>query len=186
MLKKQLRLTSANLRKNLSSEAREQLSLDIANRCLKLPVWDYQFYHLFLSIPEKYEVDTSFLLTVLQGKDKDVAVPKVSGRGQLVHYLLSDATTFRTSRWGIPEPVSGLQVAPEQLEVVFLPLLAFDHEGYRVGYGGGFYDRFLAGFKEDVIKVGLSFFEPVEKISDRHAMDIPMDYCVTPKEVYSF
>ena len=77
-------------------------------------------------------------MTVLQGKDKDIVVPKVSGREKLTHYLLTDATVFRTSKWGIPEPVTGIQLDPRQVEVVFLPLLAFDLEGYRVGYGGGF------------------------------------------------
>lgn len=186
MLKKQLRLSYATLRNELSPDSRENFSQNIANRCLQLPVWDLQIFHIFLSIPQRNEVDTSFLLTVLQGKDKDIAVPKVSGKGELVHYLLTDATAFRNSRWGIPEPVSGIRVIPRQIDVVFLPLLAFDLEGYRVGYGGGFYDRFLANCREDVVKVGLSFFEPVAEISDRHPMDIPMDYCVTPEKIYSF
>ncbi|MFZ9002852.1 MAG: 5-formyltetrahydrofolate cyclo-ligase [Robiginitalea sp.] len=186
MLKKQLRLSHATLRNELSPDSRENFSLNIANHCLQLPVWNLQIFHIFLSIPQRNEVDTSFLLTVLQGKDKDIAVPKVSGKGELVHYLLTDATVFRNSRWGIPEPVSGIQVIPRQIDVVFLPLLAFDLEGYRVGYGGGFYDRFLANCREDVVKVGLSFFEPVAEISDRHPMDIPMDYCVTPEKIYSF
>jgi 5-formyltetrahydrofolate cyclo-ligase len=186
MLKKQLRLSYATLRNELSPDSRENFSLNIANRCLQLPVWDLQIFHIFLSIPQRNEVDTSFLLTVLQGKDKDIAVPKVSGKGELVHYLLTDATVFRNSRWGIPEPVSGIQLIPRQIDVVFLPLLAFDLEGYRVGYGGGFYDRFLANCRENVVKVGLSFFEPVAEISDRHPMDIPMDYCVTPEKIYSF
>ncbi len=186
MRKKELRLTFAELRNNLSSEILDQHSLAIANRCLQLPIWDVQVFHLFLSIPEKNEVDTTFLMTVLQGKDKDIVVPKVVGRGALQHYLLTDATTIRTSKWGIPEPVSGIQVAPGQIDVVFLPLLAFDREGYRVGYGGGFYDRFLSSCREDVVKVGLSLFEAVEKIVDRNALDIPMDYCVTPENTYSF
>ena len=179
-------MTFAELRNNLSSEILDQHSLAISNRCLQLPIWDVQVFHLFLSIPEKNEVDTTFLMTVLQGKDKDIVVPKVVGRGALQHYLLTDATTIRTSKWGIPEPVSGIQVAPGQIDVVFLPLLAFDREGYRVGYGGGFYDRFLSSCREDVLKVGLSLFEAVEKIVDRNALDIPMDYCVTPENTYSF
>ena len=186
MLKKHLRLLYANLRSELSPETQDQFSLRIANRCLRLPVWRYQFFHIYLSIPQKNEVDTSFLLTVLQGKDKDIAVPKVSGEGELDHYLLTDATVFNNDRWGIPEPVSGIRVTPQQIDVVFLPLLAFDLKGCRVGYGGGFYDRFLADCREDIVKVGLSFFEPVPEISDRNPLDVPMDYCVTPQKIYSF
>lgn len=186
MLKKELRLNYAELRNRLPEDTKEHYSLEIANRCLQLPVWKHQFFHIYLSVPEKNEVDTSFLLTVLQGRDKDVAIPKVSGKGELIHYMLTDATVLKNSLWGIPEPVSGKQVAPEQLEVVFLPLLAFDLNGYRVGYGGGFYDRFLASCRENVVKVGLSFFEPVVEISDLNPLDIPMDYCVTPERIYSF
>ena len=186
MLKDTLRLHFAEQRNSLPPETREQKSLAIANRCLQLPIWKHQYYHLFLSIPDKNEVDTSFLLTILQGKDKDIVVPKVGRGGKLHHFLLTDATVFKTSNWGIPEPVSGVQIAPDQLDVVFLPLLAFDLGGYRVGYGGGFYDRFLAQCREEVLKVGLSYFDPVEKISDLHSGDMRMDYCVTPKRIYSF
>lgn len=186
MLKNKLRLHFAEQRTSLPPESREQKSLAIANRCLQLPIWEHQHYHLFLSIPDKNEVDTSFLLTILQGKDKDIIVPKVGRAGELDHYLLTDTTVFKTSTWGIPEPVSGVQISPEQLDVVFLPLLAFDLHGYRVGYGGGFYDRFLARCREGILKVGLSYFEPVKKISDLHSGDLRMDYCVTPEKTYSF
>ena len=186
MLKKQLRLTYSGLRSELSGNTREQFSLKIANLCLQLPVWKKRLFHIFLSIPKRNEIDTSFLLTVLQGKDKDIAVPKVSGKGELIHFLMTDATAFKNNQWGIPEPVSGIRVTPQQVDVVFLPLLAFDLKGYRVGYGGGFYDRFLAECRKDMVKVGLSFFEPVSEISDLNPLDVPMDYCVTPEKIYSF
>lgn len=186
MQKEELRSAFANQRKLLSRSARSEQSLAIANNCLRLPIWHLQFYHVFLSIPERQEVDTSFLLTILQGKDKDVVVPRVSGGGQLSHYLLTDATRLQVSAWGIPEPVAGALVEPIQMDVVFLPLLAFDSRGYRVGYGGGYYDRFLAECRKDVLRVGLSFFDPVPAISDLHPADVPMDYCVTPESFYSF
>ena len=68
-----------------------------------------------------------------------------------------------------------------------LPLLAFDKKGYRVGYGKGFYDRFLLNLKEDALKVGLSLFEVEDDlISDINSYDIPMDICVTPEILYTF
>jgi len=70
--------------------------------------------------------------------------------------------------------------------VVFIPLLAFDEEGHRVGYGKGFYDSFLAECKPETLKIGLSFFEAETKIEDVFDGDMALDYCVTPKQVYRF
>ena len=73
-----------------------------------------------------------------------------------------------------------------QIEVVFVPVLALDKRGHRVGYGKGFYDRFLAQCSAQVIKVGLSFFEPISEIKDTDKFDIPLDYAVTPSTVFKF
>ena len=186
MNKKELRSTYSEKRKNLSASERDKLSLQIANRCLGLPVWQLQYFHLYLNIPQKNEVDTSFLLTILQGKDKDIVIPKVLPNGDLSHFLLTDATQIKPSKWGVPEPLSGLEIRPDTLEVVFLPLLAYDKSGYRVGYGGGYYDRFLAQCRREVVKIGLSFFDPEEAILDLHEGDAQMNYCVTPTRIYSF
>ncbi len=184
--KNALRSTYLKKRQTLSSPEREKLSLHIANTCLKLPVWHLQVFHTYLSIPQKHEVDTSYLLTVLQGKDKEIVVPKVLDSGRLSHYLLTDSTRLKISKWGVPEPTDGFEVSPQRLEVIFIPLLAYDEQGYRVGYGGGYYDRFLEGCRQDVVKVGLSFFPPGPGISDLHEGDVPLDFCVTPTRIYSF
>ena len=104
----------------------------------------------------------------------------------MIHFLLTDSTRLKKSKWNIPEPVDGIEIAPNKLDVVFVPLLAFDGQGQRVGYGKGFYDRFLAQCRKDAIKIGLSLFEAEERISDFEESDIPLDFCVTPKKVYSF
>ncbi len=186
MKKKQLRSAYLQKRNELSPSQIETESLKIANHCLGLQIWDGFFYHLFLSIPEKKEVDTSFLLTILQGKDKNVVVPKVIGKQDLAHTLLTDATALKMSSLGIPEPVSGLPVDPTLIDVIFVPLLCFDRGGNRLGYGGGFYDRFLAQCRPDALKIGLSFFDPVDAITDIEKTDIKLNGCVTPKGYFSF
>jgi 5-formyltetrahydrofolate cyclo-ligase len=187
MLKKELRLNFLQLRNELSSETISNYSLEIANRVLQLPIWTFNFYHLFLSISEKKEIDTGFIMSILQGKDKNIVLPKVLDDTNMVHYLLTDNTILRKNKWNIPEPVDGLVVPPLKIDVVFIPLLAFDKLGHRVGYGKGFYDKFLNDdCREDVIKIGLSLFKPVDKISDIQKHDIIMDYCVTPDKVYIF
>ncbi len=186
MLKKELRLNYLQLRKNISPEALSSASIAIANNVLKLAVWSYEYYHLFMQIPEQGEIDTSFILSVLQGKDKNVVIPKVINEQEMNHYLLTDSTIFKKNKWNIPEPTAGLEVPTNKIDVVFVPLLAFDIKGNRVGYGKGFYDLFLSKCKTDVIKVGLSLFEAEEKIMDIAENDVPLDFCVTPKKIYEF
>jgi 5-formyltetrahydrofolate cyclo-ligase len=186
MLKREIREQYPRLREEIPQNIIKEKSLGISNQLLKLPVWNLDYFHIFLPISEKKEVDTSCIIPVLQGRDKHVVIPKVSGDGELAHFLLSDNTRLKRNKWNIPEPENGIPISEELLDVVFLPLLAFDQEGYRVGYGKGFYDRFLKKCREDVIKIGLSFFPPLDKITDREAHDIPMDYAVTPEEIYSF
>ena len=161
-------------------------SIEICNRCLSLDIWDHSIYHLFLSSEKNKEVDTTYLLSVIQGKDKQAVIPKVVSKETLAHFLLTDQTPLKVNRWGIPEPISGITVTPQQIEVVFVPLLALDKRGHRVGYGKGFYDRFLAQCSAQVIKVGLSFFEPISEIKDTDKFDIPLDYAVTPSAVFKF
>jgi 5-formyltetrahydrofolate cyclo-ligase len=186
MLKKDLRLKYSRLRKDLTAQSLLNSSLTIANKILELPIWGGEFYHIFLAIAEKKEIDTSFLLSVLHGKDKNIVLPKVSSANELKHYLLTDTTKLVASKWGIPEPIAGIEILEEKIDVVFVPLLAFDQKGNRLGYGKGYYDNFLGKCKTSVIKVGLSLFEAEEEISDINENDIPLDYCVTPNRTYSF
>ncbi|MGA8853770.1 MAG: 5-formyltetrahydrofolate cyclo-ligase [Christiangramia sp.] len=187
MNKDKLRKKFKDLRLQLSKEDIEKMSLDIANKALELPIWNYRYYHIFLSIAEQKEVDTEFLLHILQGKDKEVIIPRSDFEtGKMINFLLTDQTVIKKNRWNIPEPQDGIEIPPDKLDVVFLPLLAFDKNGHRVGYGKGFYDRFLAKCKPDIVKVGVSFFGPVEEIKEVFSSDIPLNYCITADKVYDF
>ncbi|MEG9327646.1 5-formyltetrahydrofolate cyclo-ligase [Salinimicrobium catena] len=187
MNKDQIRLQYKKLRENISPEEIEHWSLEIANNLLKLPIWDHSYYHLFLSISEKREVDTQAILHILQGKDKNVVLSKADFKsGKMLSYLLTDSTVIKTNSWGIPEPVEGIEIPPSNIEVVFIPLLAFDEGGNRIGYGKGFYDRFLSECTGKVVKVGLSFFEAEKEEIPATSEDVPLDYCVTPHKIYNF
>lgn len=186
MSKSELRTKYKALRSQISQNELEELSLKIANKALELPIWDATNYHIFLPIIEKNEVNTEFLLHILQGKDKSVLLPKANLKtGELSHILLQENTSLSITDYGIPEPKSGIEISSEQIDVVFIPLLAFDKQGNRIGYGKGFYDRFLAKCNPNTIFVGLSFFEAEEKILNE-ITDIPLHFCVTPQNLYSF
>jgi len=107
-------------------------------------------------------------------------------KGTLAHFLLTDATVLKVNSLGIPEPTDGIPIPEAAIEVVFIPLLAFDHQGNRVGYGKGFYDRFLSKCNPKTIKIGLSFFTAEEEITEVFPADIPLDYCITPSKIYIF
>lgn len=187
MKKKDLRLKYKNLRQALLPEEAEDKSLAIANRLLTLDIWGMTYFHLFLTMDNQKEVHTDFILNILAGKDKEVIVSRSDFESMaMVHYLLTDNTKLMVSQYGIPEPVDGIEVPSNKLDVVFVPLLAFDQKGHRVGYGKGFYDRFLNECTPDAIKIGLSFFEAEEELIEANDTDVPLDYCVTPLRVYSF
>jgi 5-formyltetrahydrofolate cyclo-ligase len=187
MYKKEIRSKYKTLRKELSEIEVDELSLAIANRVLTLPIWEKTYFHLFLPITALNEVNTEFILHLLSGKDKEICISKSDFENRnMTHYLLTDNTKIKKNKYNIPEPVDGIEVPVNKLEVVFVPLLAFDEIGNRVGYGKGFYDKFLSDCNPETIKIGLSFFEPEELISDVFEGDIKLDFCVTPKSVFQF
>ena len=99
-------------------------------------------------------------------------------------YIFNEETLLKKNKYDIPEPINGKEFK-ENIDVIFIPLLAYDKKGNRVGYGKGFYDRFLRTQKNNIIKVGLSFFGP-EEIVEKKEFDQRLDYCVTPEKVFSF
>ncbi len=187
MNKKDLRIKYKELRKSISEEEIEEKSLAVANRLINLPIWEKNYFHIFLPITEQKEIDTEFILHLLAGKDKEIIVSKSDFETRkMTHFLLTDNTRIQKNEYNIPEPVDGIEVPSAKIEVVFVPLLAFDQNGHRVGYGKGFYDNFLSECKDDVLKIGLSFFEPEEEISDVFESDVKLNYCVTPQKVYTY
>ncbi|MGQ7945757.1 5-formyltetrahydrofolate cyclo-ligase [Flavobacterium sp. WC2509] len=187
MLKKELRTKYKLLRKELTDTEIEEKSLAIANALLPLPIWDKTYFHIFLPITEQKEVDTEFILHLLSGKDKEIVISKSDFETrEMTHFLLTDNTKIKKNEYNIPEPIDGIEVPSKKIEVVFVPLLAFDKKGHRVGYGKGFYDKFLKECQPETIKIGLSFFEAEETILNIFESDVLLDYCVCPNGVYEF
>lgn len=187
MTKKEARIKYKKLREQLSFHEIEDRSLAIANKVATLAIWNNNYFHVFLTIDEQKEIITDFILHILAGKDKDVVVSKSNFENStMTHYLLTDNTRLKKNIYNIPEPIDGIEVPAKKIDVVFVPLLAFDKEGNRCGYGKGFYDKFLAECKPGVLKIGLSFYEAEEKITDMYPGDIKLNYCITPDAVYTF
>ena len=194
MDKKALRSKYKVLRQSLTQEEIEDKSLAIANQLLRMDavpslklVWNKLYYHLFLTIEEQKEINTEYILQILAGKDKEIVISKCDfATLGMTHFLLTDNTKIKKNSYNVPEPVDGLEVPDAKIDVVFVPLLAYDKQGNRVGYGKGFYDNFLSKCKPETIKIGLSFFPPEEKIEDVSANDVKLDFCVTPEGIFEF
>ena len=185
-IKSDLRSHYLKLRSKFTSQQIDNFSIEIVNRCLELNLWNKSIYHLFMASEQNKEIDTAILLSVLQGKDKQIVIPKILDDYELEHYLLADQTPLKRNHWGIPEPQSGIKINSNQIDVVFVPLLIFDLQGHRIGYGKGYYDRFLAKCRKETIKVGLSYFDPIERIEDIQSHDIPINFVITRDRIYEF
>ena len=187
MNKKELRKKYKELRQFLSAEEIEDKSLAIANQLLRLDIWDKLYYHLFLTIEEQKEINTEYILQILAGKDKEIVISKCNFETlSMTHFLLTDNTKIKKNSYNVPVPIDGLEVPDVKIDVVFVPLLAYDKQGNRVGYGKGFYDNFLSKCKPETIKIGLSFFPPEERIEAVSESDVKLDFCVTPDAIFSF
>ena len=99
---------------------------------------------------------------------------------------LTPQTRVAPAKYGIPEPVEPVWLPEDQITHVFVPLLVVDRAGHRIGYGGGFYDRFLATLRQPLHKIGLSLEAPIPAIPELHSYDLPLDACVTPEGVVRF
>jgi 5-formyltetrahydrofolate cyclo-ligase len=143
----------------------------------------------FCSLPAWGEPDAISLTHALREKypAAKLAFPKIyDQKGHMEAVLPAPGTAMIPGNWHIPEPAAGAILQPEEIDLVLVPLLAFDLQGQRVGYGKGYYDRFLRRCRPDVIKLGISFFDPVNRIEDTGHFDVPLSRCITPGRLYEF
>ena len=157
------------------------------------PVAEWRWLHLFLPITEKNEPDTWRIIHRIwaEGLAVRLAAPVVQPDGiSLKHYELTPTTPLRPNRWGIPEPeaTAATEVPPAAFDAVLVPLLAVDAAGHRVGYGGGFYDRFLARCGPDTLFIGLSVLAepPLPALADVLPTDVTLHACLTPGGLWRF
>lgn len=143
--------------------------------------------HLFMTIQEKREVNTQLILKwLLNSEVHKVYLPKVMSKTELSHHLMETESELRKSKWGIYEPTSENHINEHTFDIVFVPLLSFDLKGNRLGYGAGFYDRFLKKCKKNCLKVGLAITPPLDNIDYCEPSDVPLDYCITHLGINSF
>ncbi|MES2796027.1 MAG: 5-formyltetrahydrofolate cyclo-ligase [Bacteroidota bacterium] len=192
MTKSEIRSEYLQKRKALSEDLYFGLSQQLADQFFfhfhsKLLI--INTLHLYLPIEKNKEPNTNFILKILFNRFKKIkVVVPVSNfeTNQLNHVEINNQTIFEENKYGIPEPLDGKLVEEKEIDIVIIPLLSIDQLGNRIGYGGGFYDRFLANIRPDCLKIGLSFFDPIDTIIEPSKTDIPMDFCITPNKIWDF
>ena len=187
MLKQEARKVFMQKRKQLSAKELIAQSHQINENLQSFLTDEITAIHVYLPITSKNEIDTWSIIKDLWARERRVAVPVIdSAENRIISCELMYSTKVKENQWKVPEPVERKIFDDKALNMVLVPLLAIDHLGYRVGYGKGFYDRYLKTLNQDVLKVGLSIFPPIDRISDVDPWDIAMDYCITPKEIIRF
>jgi 5-formyltetrahydrofolate cyclo-ligase len=144
--------------------------------------------HIFLPLQKNNEINTWLIINRLWQEFPwmQVVVPMADFEAMTLKNIhLKVDSELVENRFGIPEPKTGMEIAAQAVDLVVLPLLTFDESGNRLGYGKGFYDRFLKNCRAEVPKVGLSYFPPVPQLPIQ-AWDVALNVCVTPEKVYSF
>jgi len=189
MTKKELRKIFTEKRSRLTEAEQSKLDDLLLIQFQKLPLPDIQYLFTYYPFASKREPGTALVTRYLQFlfPSLQIAIPQIDiSTGDMNAMLVNDETIYALNHYEIFEPQNGIELDHLKIDLVIVPLLAVDKEGYRVGYGKGFYDRFLAQCREEMVTVGLSYFEPIEKIEDTNAFDVPLKYCITPERLYEF
>jgi len=186
MLKAEIRKQVLTERLSISEEVYLSLNKKLLEQFSQLDLSHIKILHIFLPIIEKKEPNTFLLIEWLKKNHPQIKiiVPKADFETTLLsHHEYIGEHDLKKNLYNILEPQKG-NLHNAEVDLVIVPLLAFDKKGYRVGYGKGFYDRFLQNINAQ--KIGLSLFAAIDKIDDVHKNDIRLDLCITPTETIVF
>jgi len=182
MLKSDLRKLYKQKRNTLTITEKEKLQESIYQQIFELKTDNISTVHLFLSMRKFNEIDTLPIINFFREKGKRIIVSRCNFEDDtLSHFYFDKDTQLELNKFGVPEPVNAEEANVKDIDLVFVPMLISDEENYRVGYGKGFYDRFLSECRKDTQTIGLNFFSPIKKIEDTHKFDVPLETVIYPK-----
>jgi 5-formyltetrahydrofolate cyclo-ligase len=146
--KKEARLLGLRELKKLqaTSDLKEKLEEETIQQFLLSPLWK-NAKTIAVTLPQEFEFNIEKLIPHAWQEGKTVAIPKTFPHGQMsFHRYLPDTKLFFT-KFGIREPVSAEKIKKEKLDLIIVPGVAFRQDGYRIGFGGGYYDRYLTDYE---------------------------------------
>jgi 5-formyltetrahydrofolate cyclo-ligase len=137
---------------------------------------------------EKHNEPNTILLTSYLQKfipDLIIAYPVIDPTTQTMEfYKTTDKLHINTL--GIYEPIKQYRIPNKDINTFLVPLLGFDLDGHRIGFGKGYYDRYFSTCNHQHLRIGISYFDPIPKLVDTHEFDVPLTHCITPWNSYEF
>ncbi len=187
--KKNLRKEYLNKRIALSANEKSKLDDLLLIQLQRVALPFAQTVLNYVPIEEKAEPNTYLFAHYLE-----FIIPKLQlaypitdmQNGTMQAYAVDDETEFEKRNFGLIEPLSNVLIDPKEIDIVIVPMLVADCQGYRVGYGKGVYDKYLSQCRPDVFKIGFSYFDPIDKILDKHENDLSLSVLISPKEIFYF
>jgi 5-formyltetrahydrofolate cyclo-ligase len=189
MLKKEARKIYNQKRQDINySDKLKWDDLILINfQTIDMPFLDTVFS--FYPMEERNEVNVFIITDYLHFRNPNLQIcyPKMAIKEPNIEAVVCHADTiFEANEINILEPLEDEIINPQDIDLVIVPMLVCDVKGNRVGYGKGYYDRYLSRCRDNCIKVGVSYFEPVTGIKDANEFDVPLNFCITPQKAYVF
>jgi|SRR5688572_26240427 5-formyltetrahydrofolate cyclo-ligase len=190
MTKAELRKFYLNERLSLSDKDLEKFNAAICdNFFAQVDLQNIKVLHSFVPMLNTKEPDTWKIINKIsqQIPHIKISLPKINLKSiEIENFYFDNEEQLKPNAWGIPEPEYGERTKTDDIDLVLVPMLIADRQGHRVGYGKGFYDKFLATCQPSCVSVGLCFYEPIDRIDDVNELDVPLKYCATPTKVHRF
>ena len=165
MSKREVREQIRRLRKEQSPAVAKQKSLAIWNRLISLPEYRHETIAFYVSIAREREVDTIPMISASVLQRKKVCVPKVVADGLKFFEINRIEYDLQVGSFGVLEPIGNKEILPTEIELVIVPGVAFDEDGNRLGFGRGYYDRFLTRLRNRTPIIALAFdLQVIDKV----------------------
>ena len=179
MKKSKIRNKIIKLRKN-NANKNFKISLDKFFSFLKKN--KYNIKNIGGYYPANFEIDDLKILELLEKKNYKISLPIITKNNQMDFFKWTYKDPLKINKYGIPEPISSKKLYPD---ILLVPLVAYDNYLNRLGYGGGFYDRYIEKIEKikKVIKIGLAFSYQKLKSVPVNQYDKKLDFIITEKKI---
>lgn len=179
--KELLRRKYISLRNSLSEDKVKEASSRITNMFFSLDaIKENQKFLLYHSIGS--EIITYDIIDIILKENKNVYLPYISNKKIKISQIYSKKE-LKTGAFGIMEPLDRQDIDVKEMDVLVVPGLLFDRKGYRIGYGGGYYDRLLAGIGSHILTIGLAYDDFLQESLPIDKYDIPVKMIITENQV---
>ena len=187
MQKDKLRAVIKSERDQFSSKDLAQLSTLVTTNLLSAFQWKKKRINVFLPIQQNKEIDLRDFIHKVTKLGGNICINRTDFSKKIMTPIeFNPQLQIKNNKYGIPEPFDGKEVQINDIDIVIVPLLCFNANGHRLGYGGGFYDRFLKQTKSTCINIGVCHFAEPRTIKGIESTDMVMDFLVSPEGIRKF